>query len=63
MEKSVFPNRLPMGRYELFQGLTDSQIETVRPMLEERRYKKGTVLLDVGAPAENLFLVANQETL
>lgn len=44
--------------YELFAGLTPEQVAVVRSRLRRRAFRAGEVMVEVGAPAGELFLLA-----
>jgi glutaminase len=60
---AVLPSQGPDGAvapeaYELFAGLEASELATVVALLERRRYAAGQTIVEFGAPAEELFVLA-----
>ncbi len=46
-----------LDQSELFNGLNDSDLSILNPMLQERTYEKGSVIVDVGDPADGIYVV------
>lgn len=44
--------------YELFQGLTPQQLATIEDLMALKSYRKGSVLVNIGDKAEELFIVS-----
>lgn len=44
--------------YELFKGLSQSQVLTLAPLLKRKRFTKGDVIIQVGDQATDLFFLA-----
>lgn len=41
----------------VFKGLSDQDLQTIAPLLKEESYAAGTVLMDIDAPADKVFLI------
>jgi signal transduction histidine kinase/CRP-like cAMP-binding protein len=41
----------------VFKGLSDQDLQTIAPLLKEESYPAGTVLMDIDAPADKVFLI------
>jgi glutaminase len=50
--------RRPLESYDLFRGLTPDEIEVVRQVLEPRSYRGHDVMVESGAEAQEVFLLA-----
>jgi len=66
-ENRVLAARIPAGLteqpvepcdYELFAGLKPGEVETLSPLLHRRRYHRGETVVEIGAPAGELFFLA-----
>ena len=44
--------------YELFAGLTPEEVAVLQPLLERRKFPRGKVIVEFGAPAGELFFLA-----
>lgn len=44
---------------ELFEGLTDSELEEIATICQPRRFKKGDLLAVEGEPGEDLFIITS----
>ncbi len=53
---AVAPPAEPV-RYELFNGLDESELSTVRALLKRRQYRQGETLIEAGSPAGELFFL------
>ena len=47
-----------LEEYEPFAGLTAGELEVLAPLLQRRHFRPGQVLVEFGAPASELFLIA-----
>jgi glutaminase len=47
------------ARYELFTDLTPSEVMVVQTMLRRRKYERGAVIVELGAPADELFFLVS----
>jgi glutaminase len=47
----------PIESYELLQGLTPQEIHIVAALFEHRSYRQDQVMVDIGAPANEVFLI------
>jgi CRP-like cAMP-binding protein len=46
-----------MRNIELFEGLTDSELEEIAAICVAKRLKKGDILVEEGAPGESFFII------
>jgi MFS superfamily sulfate permease-like transporter len=51
------PDTFAVEDLEVFRGLTEAELATLRPMLEARRYTTGDVVIAEGATESELFLI------
>ena len=54
-------DEFPFGRLDLFSGLNETQVDTVKSMLERRVYSKEEVVFHEGDPGQQLFVIARGE--
>lgn len=47
----------PIASYDLFRGLTPEEIQTVAARLESRSFRRGESLIEMGAPANEIFFI------
>jgi glutaminase len=50
------------AKYELFSGLDETELATVRAFLKRRQYRQGETIIEAGAPAGELFLLVKGYT-
>lgn len=48
--------------YELFADLTATEVAAVHALFERRKFKRGTVIVQVGAPAGELYFLVHGQT-
>jgi glutaminase len=58
MPAHVADRAVAAADYELFAGLGPAEVAVVLALLERRTYRAGQVMVEVGAPAGELFLLA-----
>jgi glutaminase len=50
--------QLPPERYELFQGLTQDEIEILKTQMLLQKYRQGSIVVNAGDEARELFILA-----
>ena len=58
----VTDHKVKPADYELFADLTATEVDAVHALFERRKFKRGTVIVQVGAPAGELYFLVRGQT-
>ena len=50
-----------LSRHSMFGGLSDADLTIIRPLLDQRTYPKGTILLRQGEPNNTVYFIVHGE--